>query len=170
MITIQIELSTGIAKPTTSPVIKVGAAVPVTIQFFMNGTPSAPGTALTLLQLGLGTDATPPALLAYLETFSPQNSSTYTGFLNANDTRLVSYMSTLGATTLNCEVAWTADGELQVAPNFPVTVQPRVIPLSPTPAVGMTWPGENFVWTSPAGHTFGLDFADDGTITPVQLS
>jgi hypothetical protein len=147
--TITIDLDTGLATPSETPTIKSGSQVPVTVLFERGGVPTSPGT-LSLLQLGLATTAAPPVLLAYLDSLSAQNSNTYTGFLNANDPRLTGFMATLSSAQINCEVAWEANGELFVAPNFSVTVQPRLIPTDPS---------------SETGPSFLQQLAGSGTLT-----
>lgn len=125
MLTITLDLDTGAAKLAQSATVKVTAQVPVKILTVRGGVAESPG-ALPAFALTLGTDAAPPAVVAYCDTFSTENETTFTGTLNCNDSRLVSYMATKGQTALVADLAWTVDGETQVAPNFAVTVQPRL--------------------------------------------
>jgi hypothetical protein len=131
MLNITLDLDTGLAKLAAANTIKAGAQVPVTINTVRSGTPTSPGDS-PAFELGLGTDAAPPVLQAYLNSFNAENAYTFTGVLNANDTRLVAAMAGAGTVNYNCEVSWTVGGELQVAPSFTVPVQSRIIPADPT--------------------------------------
>lgn len=131
MLNITLDLDTGLAKLAIATTIKVGAQVPVTISTFRGTVPTSPG-ASPAFELGLGTEATPPVLKAYLATFTAENDHTFTGMLDANDTRLVTFMAGKGTVNFGIEVAWTVAGELQIAPSFTVPVQSRIIPSDPT--------------------------------------
>ena len=131
MLNLTLDLDTGLAKLAAATTIKAGAQVPVTITTMRGATPTSPGAA-PAFELGLGTDATPPVLKAYLATFAAENAHTFTGTLDANDTRLVAFMAGKGTVNFGCEIAWTVAGELQAAPSFTVPVQPRIIPSNPT--------------------------------------
>ena len=136
MITINIDISTGIAKPTQSAVIKAGAQVPVRILFS-----ASPGT-VTDLQLAFSAQSSSPAVLAFLDVFDAQNATTFTGTLDANDTRLLAAIAGKQNLPLDCELAWTADGKALAAPNFTVTAQPRVIAGPASSEGGPVWLNE----------------------------
>lgn len=135
MLNITLDLDTGLAKLASATTIKAGADVPVTITTVRGTTPTSPG-ASPAFELGLGTDATPPVLKAYLDTFTAENDHTFTGVLDANDERLVAFMAGKGTVNFGCEVAWTVAGQLEVAPSFTVPVQARVIPSDPNSESG----------------------------------
>lgn len=129
MIIINFDLTSGVAKFAQSTVIKQGAQVPVQIVFS-----AAPGS-VSSIKLALGDDSDAPSVLAYVETFTAENDTTYTATLDASDTRLATYMTGKGPTAVDLELAVTLDGEYQVAPNLSVTVQPRIIS-GPTSSMG----------------------------------
>jgi hypothetical protein len=135
MLNITLDLDTGLAKLASAITIKAGASVPVTITTTRGATPTSPG-ASPAFELGLGTDATPPVLKAYLDEFDAENTHTFTGVLDANDERLVAFMAGKGTVNFGCEVAWTVGGQLEVAPSFTVPVQSRVIPSDPNSESG----------------------------------
>lgn len=122
MLNISITLATNQAKLAQTTAIKAGGGVPVTVTFDQN-----PGSSPSI-ELALSAQSSSPAVVAYLNTFTAQNETTYTGTLDANDTRLLALFSGKGAQTLDCEVALTVgSAERQLFPNFPVTVQPPII-------------------------------------------
>jgi len=121
MIQVSIDFANLIAQAVKAPVIKAIGVVPVSIVFA-----SDPGTVQTL-ELALSAQSSSPEVVAYLNTFSKQNATTYTGFLNAGDTRLVALMAGKQTTTCDCEIAITVAGEREVCPNFPVIVQSPII-------------------------------------------
>lgn len=120
MINIAIDTASGAAKPQQYALIKAGALVPVTITFS-----SAPG-ALPLIELALSGQGNARGVVAYLGAFERQNATLYTGWLDANDARLHALLAGKAA-TVDCEVIWIVDGRRQVAPNFPIVVQPPVV-------------------------------------------
>jgi len=121
MITILFNLETGTAKLAATTAIVLGADVPVRVIFS-----AAPGS-VDALQLALGTDAAPPAVLAYTEDFSEVNATTFDGLLDSSDSRLLAFMAAKGPTPVNVEVVPTLDGVRRPAPHFQLTVQPRII-------------------------------------------
>jgi len=121
MIDITLDLDTGLAKLAAATVIKAGGGVPVRITLSRD-----PGGAIDF-QLALGPQSSTPAVLAYLDIFQGENSMTFMGILDATDTRLATYMVGKQTATLDCELAWRQDGQWQVAPNFSLTVQPRMV-------------------------------------------
>ncbi len=129
MINLAFDLVTGLARLATTAVLKLGSDVPVRVVFS-----AAPGDATTL-QLALGTDATPPAVLAFTEDFSSENETTWTALLDASDTRLATFMTGKRATNVNAELICVVDGARQVAPNLQVTVQPAIV-TGPTSSQG----------------------------------
>ena len=135
MLLITLDFATGKATLSNASPIVAGVSVEVQINCVRSGAAESPGDT-PVFQLALGTDATPPVMLAYLETFEAENESTFTGFLDAADTRLVTYMATKGVTTLNAELRWTVAGKTQAAPHFSVSIQPSIIPVDPNTESG----------------------------------
>lgn len=115
-----------LARPAT---IKPVADVPVRVTFS-----TSPGV-VSAIQLAIGTGDASPSLLAFTEAFSEENATTWTGFLDASDTRLVDYMVGRTQGSLNLELVCVIDGESLVAPNLALTVQPRII-TGPTTSEG----------------------------------
>lgn len=134
MIILNYDLLAGTAKTSQSTTIKAGGGVPVQVVF--SETPGAIGG----LQLTLGSTAEPPAVLAFLDVdgFSRDNDTTWSGVLDASDSRLVSYLA--GKTeTVSAELIAVIDGVTQVTPNFTVTVQPKITPGSPASEGGPSY-------------------------------
>ena len=121
MIILNFDLTTGLAKLAQPATIKLGADVPVTIVFS-----AAPGT-VSSMKLALGSDASTPAVLAYTDTFTEQNATTWTALLDANDTRLATFMTDKGTAPVNAELVVVIDGVRQVTPNLSITVQAKII-------------------------------------------
>lgn len=121
MINLSYDITTGVARVLQPSTVKVGADVPVRVTFS-----AAPGE-ITAMELALGSEATPPAVLAYTEDFTQESATVWLATLDASDSRLVEYMAARGATAVNVELACLIDGKHEVAPNVAVTVQPRVI-------------------------------------------
>jgi hypothetical protein len=121
MIIINFDLTSGATKFAQTTVIKQGAQVPVQVVFS-----AAPGS-VSSIKLALGDDSDAPSVLAYVDTFTAENDTTYTAVLDASDTRLATFMTGKGPTAVDLELAVTLDGVPQVAPNLSVTVQPRII-------------------------------------------
>jgi hypothetical protein len=138
MLLITLDLATNIAKAVVAPTIRSGYSLPVTIACELNGVPSSPGSA-PVFELGLGSDAAPPAILAYLGSFSAENESTFIGVLNANDARLVAFLTGKSTVAVNCQIQWTIAGVTQAAPNFSVTVQPPIIAPGAATEGGPVW-------------------------------
>ena len=92
-------------------------------------TGDAPATLGTTpaIELALSRQSIPPSVLAYLDTFAAGAGSTFTGELDATDTRLASYMTDKGTAALDLEVAWTMGGVRFIAPNLSITVQQAII-------------------------------------------
>ena len=126
MIILNFDLTTGQAKLAASTTIKVGAMVPVQVVFS-----AAPGS-MGGIKLALGDDSDAPAVLAYVDSFSEVNDTTWTAVLDCTDSRLITFMSGKGPAAVNLELAPTLDGEYQPAPNVSVTVQPCIISGDPT--------------------------------------
>jgi len=122
MLSIAINLETGLAKPAQTAAIKAGGSVPVMITFSAN-----PGTT-PAIELALSPQSSTPTVLAYLNTFAAQSQTVYTGFLDANDTRLIAHLVGKSTATLDCEVVFTPSGGVRRPfPNFPITTQPPII-------------------------------------------
>lgn len=121
MLNISVNLTTGRATAVQAPVVKAGGDVPVVISFSAN-----PGDN-PVIELALSPQSSSPDVKAYLDVFVAQNSTTYTGTLDANDTRLIALLAGKQAQTLDCEIVVTTDAGRKPFPNFAVTVQPPVI-------------------------------------------
>ena len=126
MIALNLDLETGVAKLAATTTIKIGAQVLVRINTFRAGQPASPGDA-PVFALALGSQEAEPAVLAYLDEFAAENDNTFTGTLDANDSRLIDYMAGKLARAVDLELSWTEDTERQIAPNVAITVQPRVV-------------------------------------------
>jgi hypothetical protein len=129
MININFDLTVGIAKFAQTTVIKQGAQVPVRVVFSV-----APGS-VSSIKLALGDDSDAPTVLAYVDTFAAENDTTWSGLLDASDTRLVAFMAGKGPTAVNLELTATIDGVRQVAPNLSLTIQPAIV-TGPTSSEG----------------------------------
>ena len=121
MIDILLNLETGLAKATVSPVIKAGALVPVRITLAVD-----PGAA-PAWELALSAQGSTPATLAYLDTLTAESATVWLGDWDTNDTRLIDFMAGKQTATLDMEVAWTLGGLREVAPNIAVQVQRRIV-------------------------------------------
>jgi hypothetical protein len=154
MILINFDLATGLAKLAQTTVIKQGADIPVRVVF------SATPGEVSGLQLGLGKDTTDTdRLLAFTDTFTAENDTTWTAVLDGTDTRLHDFMQGKGPTAVLLEFSVILDGEHQVAPNLSVTVQPPIIPQDPTTEGGPTW------YTTTESDARFLGVAADGPLT-----
>lgn len=121
MIDLVFNLATGTARLTASTIVKVGADVPVRITFS-----SAPGMVGTL-QLALGSDAAPPAVLAFTGDFIAESATVWTALLDASDTRLAAHLDGKPVAAVNAEIVAVLDGVRIVTPNIPVTVQQALL-------------------------------------------
>lgn len=126
MIDLTFNLATKVARLVQAVTIKPGGGVPVRVTF------SAAPNALTALSLALGSDATPPAVLAYAEDFTEESETVWTALLDAGDTRLVEFMAAKSVASVNAELTAEIDGETAICPNVSVTVQHRVVSGDPT--------------------------------------
>lgn len=117
MLDIIINTSTGSATLANRGPIKAGGMVPVRIVFSSN-----PGT-LTYLAVALSADSSAATTAAYLEDFATQNETTHTGWLDANDERLIDLVGSSQSRNVLCEVRWSANDRLQIAPHVALTVQ-----------------------------------------------
>lgn len=121
MIDLTFNLTTRVARLVQAATIKPGASVPVRITFS-----AAPGTVGTI-QLALGTDAAAPDVLAYNDEFSEESETVYVAVLDANDARLIAHMVGKANAVVNLELIVPIDGEDNITPNLPITVQQRTI-------------------------------------------
>lgn len=142
MIAIQLNLDTGIATLPQATIIKAGGAVPV--QITLNRDPAGD----CAFQLSLGPQSSVPTVLAYLDVLEAQNATVFLGRLDANDARLMAYLAGKQTAPLNCELAWTLDGERQIAPNTTVTVQPPQVVGPQSSEGGPVWPTPEQIVTS----------------------
>jgi hypothetical protein len=123
MITLTYDLTLDTIKLSAPAIIKLGADVPVRLTFS-----AAPGEiGAGDLQLALGTDATPPAVLAFTEDFTSENATTWTALLDCTDERLAAFMSGKGPATVKVEVVAVIDGARRASPSIDATVQPAII-------------------------------------------
>ncbi len=121
MIDLTFNIATGTMKLAAPAVIKVTGSVPVRITFS-----EAPDT-IADQALALASDASSPAVLAYTDTWSKENDTTWTATLDANDSRLIAFIAGKASVTVNAEFRATLNGDLQISPNVPVTVQATAI-------------------------------------------
>jgi hypothetical protein len=160
MIHISINLETGQARPAQALVLKAGGAVPVLLAFART-----PGTSVAL-ELALSPQSSSPAVVAYLDTFDRQNDTTFTGTLDASDSRLLALLEGKNdGVTLNAEVVVTTPAGRTYLPNVAVTCQPPIISGTPTVAAA----GSSFRMASPDGSLWQISIADDGAITRTKL-
>jgi hypothetical protein len=120
LISLNYDITTGIAKFAATTIVKQAGDCPVQLNFS-----AAPGE-VSDIALSLGSDSSAPQILAYTEAWSQVNSTTWTALLDMTDTRLAAYMTGKGATAVNLELVVTVDGETQYAPNISLTVQPPI--------------------------------------------
>jgi hypothetical protein len=134
MIDLTYDLATGQVRLTAPIPLKTGSLVPVRLTF------SADPGAINAIELALGSDATPPLLLAYTDDFSTENFSVWTALLDTSDARLATFMASKNTATVNAELACILDGVRQVAPNVQLTVQRAIITGPTTSSGGPTYP------------------------------
>ncbi len=173
MLTININLETGLAKPSQAVVVKAGGVAPVRVVFSAN-----PGAA-PVIELALSPQQATPAVVAYLDAWAGQSQTVYTGTLNLNDSRLIELLDSKQAQTLDAEVAVTVAGSRRVFPNFPVTVQTPVITGPEASEGGPVWlnqalgdaryvNGESavlkFLLEAPDGGVWELSITNEGQI------
>ena len=119
---ISITLGDPSAKASGIGTIKAGGGVPITATF-----DTTPGVGAAL-ELTLTTASSSPMVLAYLGSFAEQDSTTYTGVLDASDTRLMTAIAGSGGFTVNAELRWTVGAaEPVICPNFTLSVQPPAL-------------------------------------------
>lgn len=121
MIQINLDINTGVVSLAQTTTVKAGVSVPV--QVTLSGDPGA----TPVLQIALCTQSSAPQVLAYLETFTAQNATTYTGVLNTNDTRLVDYLIDKQSTQVDLELQWTLNGQTQCGADVALTVESRAL-------------------------------------------
>lgn len=121
MITLNYDITTGLAKFAATTVIKRYGDVPVRLVFS-----AAPGT-VSDIKLSLGSDAAAPATLAYTDAWTQESDTVWTAQLDATDTRLASYMSGNQSVSVDLELIVTIDGEAQYSPNLALTVQQPIV-------------------------------------------
>ncbi len=120
MLNIEANLETGTAKLTQAIPIKAGRAVPVTLTFSSNPGDN-PG-----IELAFSPQSSSPTVVAYLGTFDRQNETTFTGMLNASDTRLATALAGKEQQVFNCELTLTNSDSVPF-PNFQVTIQRPIL-------------------------------------------
>jgi hypothetical protein len=105
--------------------VKAGFPLPVTVVFDV-----APPSG-TNVEIALSLQSSAPSVLAYGTGFVEENASTYSGFIDLTDARLMTAVSGSAGLPVNCEVRWTPPANPPgglVAPliceNFELTVEP----------------------------------------------
>jgi len=121
MITLNYDITTGLAKLAAATPIKRYGDVPVRLVFS-----AAPGT-VSDIKLALGSDADAPAVLAYTDTWTQESDTVWTAQLDMTDTRLATFMTGLASVAVNLELIVTIDGEAQYSPNLALTVQQPIV-------------------------------------------
>lgn len=135
MIRITINHEAGTARAAAGTVIKAAGAVPVVLDFTSN-----PG-GVSSIALALSTDSSAPDVLAYLDAFERENSTTYTGTLDASDPRLQAVFTGKKTATVDVELVVTLTGQApRVYPNFPITAQKPAITGPQSSETGPVYP------------------------------
>jgi hypothetical protein len=123
---ITFETTTNVATLSGPNTIKAGSQIPVQLSFTTNGQPSALASTPTI-QIGITAQTSSPTTLAFLNSFTELTPNTFTGILNANDTRLVAAMASTTTATMNLECAVTISSLEYIAPNVSINVQQQQI-------------------------------------------
>lgn len=121
MISIAFQKNIALASLSRPAVLKPGGNVKVRIAI----TPVP--AEVTILQLALGTDATDPQPLAFVEDFTEAAPGIYEALLDAGDLRLMAFMADKGVARVNAELITVIDGLRTVSPNLPVDLQKRIV-------------------------------------------
>lgn len=123
MLNISVNLETGQARLAQTTAIKAGGDVPVRVTF------SFPPGDNPVIELALSPQSTVRQVLAYLDEFDAENSTTFLGTLDANDTRLLAHLAekAVAQVTLDVEVVLVRGLARRPFPNFPATVQTPTI-------------------------------------------
>jgi len=133
MITLNVDLNAGTAKLSSTTAVKFGAIVPVQVIFA-----TAPG-AVTGIELAMGDDSSAPTLLAYTNTFSQDNDTTWSGVVSTNTTQLSTFLTGKSSASVNVELTTIVDGNRLVFPNSQVTIQQLINNSSSSVAIGQTY-------------------------------
>jgi hypothetical protein len=128
-----------LAEPVT---LKPGNGVPCVLNF-----DAPPGGTVNGIQLGLGDDATPRSLLAFLDVggWTQQSATQWTGTLDCSDSRLATFMSGKNTSQINLQLSIEIGGVTQDYPDLSVTVEPQMFPSSPGSEGGPTYYTESEV-------------------------
>lgn len=123
MLNISVNLETGVARLAQTTSIKAGGGVPVRVTFSSN-----PGDS-PAIELALAPESSAASVLAYLDDFEAENTTTFLGTLDANDTRLIEHLTGKDQQTLALElVVATAGSPRRPFPNVALTVQaPKIV-------------------------------------------
>lgn len=127
MLNIILNLDTGVATLAGSNTVKSGAQVPVQIATQNSAGVNAAPDSTPYFQLAVSAQQNPPSVLAYTDAFAAENDHTFTGYLDCTDSRLIQFMAGKSSVTLDCELDYTIDTELEISPTFQVACQPRII-------------------------------------------
>jgi hypothetical protein len=169
---INFETTSNLATLVSGGTFKAGSQVPVVLTLTTNGNPYS-GAAPSLMGLGITTQSSSPATLAYLDTWTAVNGNTWAGILNANDTRLVAFFAALASAPLNLELAVTISGEEFIAPNLAVQVQQQQISGPASSEGGPTWATTTMVAAAAAALAWTaavLDLSTAGVTTLVNAA
>ncbi len=122
MITLNVDLTTGVAKiATSSATIKVGADVPVRVVF------ASPPGEVSGLEFALGQPDETAATLAYTNAFNQESDRSWRALLDATDSRLSTFLTGKQTDTVVAELVAVVDGERRVTPNLQVVVQQPIV-------------------------------------------
>lgn len=121
MISILYNPTTQVAKLAFTLPITAGADVPVRVEF------SPAPNAVSDIQLGLVSDATTPATLAFTDTIAPENASVWEGVLDANDSRLIAALAGKSSLQVVLALVCIIDGHRLVNSALRITVTPSVL-------------------------------------------
>lgn len=117
MIDLTFDPVTGVAKLVAPAIVKRTADVPVRVTFA-----PAPGE-VSGLQLALITADADASVLAYTEDFASEGARVWTATLDANDTRLATFLTGKASAPVNVELIAIIDGARVIAPNLGITAQ-----------------------------------------------
>lgn len=123
MLNISVNLETGQARLAQTTAIKAGGGVPVRVVFSAN-----PGDN-PVIELALSPQSSEREILAYLDVFAAENSTTFLGTLDANDTRLLDHLAekAVAQVTLDVELVVVRNLARRPFPNFQITCQAPTI-------------------------------------------
>lgn len=121
MITLNYDITTGLAKFATVTPIKAYGVVPMRLVFS-----AAPGS-VSSIKLSLGDNTSTPSVLAYTEDWTEESETVWRAILDATDTRLTAFMVGKQSASVDLELIVTIDGEAQYSPNLSLSVQQPIV-------------------------------------------